>query len=280
MAELKTLFKGVKGFADTLSRRGLATYAASCAFYAFLSLFPLAALAASLVPCVGVDEAALLRLIDSIAPAEVTEVLETILTNVYAHVFPALPLSILMLLWSAAQAFAELLKGMRAMTEPGQETSFLRRRLRAIFLTLALLLILLLSLSVLIFGTRIVLLLTILHPNMAGLLAILLRLRYLAMTALLWLLFLFLYRSIPGRGFTCRQARLGAALAAGAWMAFSALFSVYATRFFDLTLYGSMAALTLTMLWLFYCQYIVLVGAGLCGYLQNKTEAAREMTAS
>ena len=70
---------------------------------------------------------------------------------------------------------------------------------------------------------------------------------------------------------------LGAALAAAAWMLFSFLFSLYAGQLLDLTLYGSMAALALTMLWLFYCQYILLVGAALC---VRKKEAVSLKTAS
>lgn len=273
MAELKSLLNRGKAFADTLSERGLVTYAASCAFYTFLSLFPMAALAASLVPCAGVSEAALLRLVDGIAPAAVAALLKSILSNVYANVFPVLPVSVLFLLWSAAQAFSELLKGMTAMTGLGHPAGFLRRRLRAIVLTLALLLTLLLSLAVLIFGGRIVLLLAFAFPGLMGLWRLILWLRHLVMAALLWLLFVGLYRSIPGQGFSFREVRTGAAFAALAWILFSGLFSLYGSKLLDLSLYGSMAAMALTMLWLFYCQYIVLVGAGVCAHQRRKKES-------
>lgn len=277
MAKLKALFHRIRTFAGTLSDRGLVTCAAASAFYSFLSLFPLAALAASLVPCAGIDRAALLRFVDGIAPAAVASLLKTILNNVYEHVFPALPLSLLVLLWSSAQAFSELLKGMAAMAGPGHAAGYLKRRLRAILLTVALLLTLLLSLSVLIFGVKVALLISILFPRTAGVLVLLLRLRYVFMALPLWLLFMFLYRSIPGLPLSLREVRAGAALAAAAWMIFSGLFSLYAGRLLDLTLYGSMAAMALTMLWLFYCQYILLVGAGMCA---RKQEAVSLKTTS
>ena len=119
---------------------------------------------------------------------------------------------------------------------------------------MALLTTLLLSLAVLIFGARIALLIGYLFPQVRGLLVMFLRLRHLFMGMLLWLLFVFLYRSIPGQRFSFREVRTGAALSTIAWIAFSSLFSLYAGRFFDLTLYGGMAAMALTMLWLFYCQ--------------------------
>ena len=280
MAKLRSLFNRVSGLFNELSDRGLVTCAASCAFYSFLSLFPMAALAASLIPCLGIDRAALLRFWGSVVPAGVNSLLQSILSNVYEHVFPALPLSILALLWSAAQAFSELLKGMAAMTDPARRTGFFTRRLRAILLTAALLTALMLSISLLIFGARIVLFLGLLFPQTAGLLVLFLRLRYVFMVLLLWLLFIFLYRSIPGQRFTFREVRTGAALAAAAWIVFSTLFSLYAGRFFDLTLYGGMASMALTMLWLFYCQYIVLVGAGVCAKKRSKKEAVLAATAS
>ena len=277
MAERKALFNRIRAFVDTVGRRGLPTYAASCAFFSFLSLFPMAVLAASLVPCVGVDRAALVYFLQGFAPKSVMELLKTILDNVYANVFPALPLSLLVLLWSSAQAFSELLKGMAAMAGSPKSTGYLKRRLRAVLLTMALLLTMLLSLAVLVFGGKIALLVGLLHPKLAHLLRLALCLRYVVMVGLLWLLFTFLYRSIPGQVLSFRDVRLSAALAAGAWLAFSALFSLYAGRFMDLSLYGSMAAMAMTMLWLFYCQYILLIGAAVCAW---KKEAVPMETAS
>lgn len=80
--------------------------------------------------------------------------------------------------------------------------------------------------------------------------------------------------------FSFREVRTGAALSALAWILFSALFSLYAGKIMDLTLYGSLAALVVTMLWLFYCHYIVLAGAGLCAWQRTKREAAPVRTAS
>ena len=274
MDKIKALFYRVKLYAGTLSDRGLATYAASCAFYSFLSLFPMAVLAASLIPCVGVSEAALVYLLGRIAPASVMELIRAILANVYEHVFPALPLSLLVLLWSSAQAFSELLKGMAAMAGPGHATGYLKQRLRAILLTMALLLTLLLSLVVLVFGSRVALFVGLVYPRLAHLLNLFLWLRYVVMVVLLWLLFVFLYRSIPGLRLSFREVRVGAALTAASWMLFSVLFSLYADRFLDLSLYGSMATMALTMLWLFYCQYILLIGAALCAWKRSKKEVA------
>lgn len=273
MADLRTLFTRIKDFARTLNQRGIVTHAASGAFYTFLSLFPLTALAASLIPCVGISQASLFHLLDGFVPSGVSALLQAILSNVYQNVFPALPVSLLVLLWSAARSFSELLRGMAAMAgDPA--VRYLRRHLRAILLTVALLLTLLLSFSLLIFGARIAVGMERTAPKaVVGTWALVLRLRYIGMAALLWLLFVFLFRSIPNCSFTFQEVRLAAALSAAAWILFSALFSLYASHLLDLSLYGSMATMVVTMLWLFYCQYILLIGAGICAYKQKKAEA-------
>lgn len=258
----------------SLNDRGLATYAASVAFYMFLSVFPMAALAASLMPCVGISETAMLHLMDGIVPSEAALLFRTILSNVYRNVFPALPVSLLLLLWSSAQAFSELLKGMAAMTGD-RASSYFKRRLRAILLTIAMLMTLPLSLAVLIFGVRIAVLVQQIYPQASGLLQLILRLRYLVMAVFLWLLFVFVYKSIPNQRFSFHDVGMSAALASLIWIFFSILFSLYAARVLDLTLYGSLTTLVLTMLWMYYCQHILLIGAGICAWKHKKKEAVK-----
>lgn len=54
----------------------------------------------------------------------------------------------------------------------------------------------------------------------------------------------------------------GALAAAGAWLLFSALFSVYVNHFAKgLALYGSLTTMVLTMLWVYVCVSIVFYGA-------------------
>ena len=83
MADLRTLFARIKGFARTLHQRDIVTHAASGAVYTFLSLFPLTALAASLMPCMGISQAALFHMLDGFVPSGVSVLLQAILSNVY-----------------------------------------------------------------------------------------------------------------------------------------------------------------------------------------------------
>ena len=67
-----------------------------------------------------------------------------------------------------------------------------------------------------------------------------------------------------------RSVLPGAALAAAGWLGFSFFYSLYIDNFADYTLvYGSLAAVVLLMLWLYFCMNIFLFGAQLNKLVKN-----------
>ena len=76
-------------------------------------------------------------------------------------------------------------------------------------------------------------------------------------------LFALIYRAFPpGSGGSLRRVLPGSLLAAGGWVLFSALFTLWSSTVTDYSrVYGSVAAMALTMLWLYACLLIVLFGA-------------------
>ena len=79
---------------------------------------------------------------------------------------------------------------------------------------------------------------------------------------LLTALFSLLYLALPNRRQRLSRVLPGALAAAGAWLLFSALFSVYVNHFAKgLALYGSLTTMVLTMLWVYVCVSIVFYGA-------------------
>ena len=71
-----------------------------------------------------------------------------------------------------------------------------------------------------------------------------------------------MYLALPDRRQRLSAVFPGALAAAGAWLLFSALFSVYVNHFAKgLALYGSLTTMVLTMLWVYACVSIVFYGA-------------------
>ena len=68
-----------------------------------------------------------------------------------------------------------------------------------------------------------------------------------------------------------RDSLPGALLASAGWLSFSNLYSIYVERFAHLTnVYGSIYAISLSMLWLYCCMAIVFYGGALNRLLMGR----------
>ena len=75
---------------------------------------------------------------------------------------------------------------------------------------------------------------------------------------------------LPAKREKLRTRLPGALGAAGGWIAFTGIFSFYASHTADYSrLYGGLAAVAVIMLWLYFCMYILFLGAELNEFLEN-----------
>ena len=99
-------------------------------------------------------------------------------------------------------------------------------------------------------------------PAIAGFTGILISLRTVITMIALLISFLLMYRFIPNRKATLGGQLPGALIATVAWEILSVGFSIYLEYFPGVTrMYGNMTTIILLMLWLYFCMYIILLGA-------------------
>jgi membrane protein len=88
---------------------------------------------------------------------------------------------------------------------------------------------------------------------------------------ILILFFLVIYIVIPNRKTRIINELPGAMLCAGGWMGFSYAFSYYIDNFSNYSsMYGSLAAVVLFMLWMYFCMYLLFFGAEFNLLFENK----------
>ena len=79
-----------------------------------------------------------------------------------------------------------------------------------------------------------------------------------------------MFIAIPRKQVSLRNAFFGAALASAGWVLFSFIFSVFVENFANYaTIYGSLAALVILMVWLYACMFILLIGGEIAMWLQH-----------
>ena len=70
-----------------------------------------------------------------------------------------------------------------------------------------------------------------------------------------------LYAFVPNVKLKVKNQFPGALFSAVSWNLFSWGFSIYVGTFNGLSVYGSLSAIVVIMLWLYFCMYLLLIGA-------------------
>ena len=161
--------------------------------------------------------------------------------------------------------------GLHAVYMHDKEKGYWRRKALSIAYTAAFLVLLLATLVLHIFGNAILdYLWMTTDPALMALLN-LIDFKSVLLLVLLSSLFAAMYTLLPGKRNRLRGSLPGAVAAAAGWLIFSHLFSIYVEYFSAYTnIYGSVYALALGMLWLYFCISIFFYGGALNYWLQHR----------
>ncbi len=261
MNKIKKLVETIQNNTDFISRWQLAASAASTAFWFFLSLVPIVMLTASILPYTSLTEEQVLTAVTPVFPASFNALIRVILSDVFASSLGVLSVSIIATVWSAGRGFASLIRGLELVYAQAHQSRFLPRRARGIIYTLCMLLAMVLSIVLGGFGRQIIRLAEKYLPGIRPVFAFLLHFRFLLVIVILTLFFCGIYRWATNVRPRFRAIFPGALLAAGGWSLFTWLFSALVAATGSYGTYGSLATVVAVMLWLYYCQYILLLGA-------------------
>lgn len=105
--------------------------------------------------------------------------------------------------------------------------------------------------------------------------------RTLITTGVLAVLFLVLYKCIPNRKASFKSQCPGALISSLAWSIFSLAFSMY----LDIALaasnmYGSLTMIVFIMIWMYFCMWILLIGAEINAYFEDKLRKLQNAASS
>ncbi len=252
---------GYQQFLAGMKKQNINIFAASGAFYLFLSLVPLVLLLLALLPYTQIEREALSQFLLLYAPEQLQELLNDIVRQVYLGSFAALSLSALIMLWSAAKMMSSLTWGINEIYQGRRGGGFLRQRLLGIVYTVILIVFILLSFSLSIFGEYLIKLFGRLELALSPGWGKLLSLQSLVFLCYLILYHSLLFTTIPKRKLRFVRQLPGAAFAAVMGLLFTRLFSWAVDRFDLFSAYGSLSIIIITLIWMYYSMYILYLGA-------------------
>lgn len=262
----------INEFMNKMKRDDVSAHAASAAFFMFLSIFPILMLLCSVLPYTHISEADLLRVVTDLLPSSIDPLAVSVIGDLYDRSATIISISAVFVVWSAAKGILALLRGLNDVQDVDETRNYFVLRLWSCIYTVILLVLIVFTLIVLVFGNPIINNLLSHLPNVRYIAILLMPFRYLVVIVALALVFAFMYALIPNKKNRVFDKMPGAVFASLGWTVFSWAFSMYVERYGAFDMYGSLTTIVIIMLWLYFCMYILLLGDELNYFLQPLLE--------
>lgn len=249
---------------QSVSNDKVTVYAAQASFFTIISAVPFLSLLLSVFALLMPENPLGLLPDHGISP-EMVSILGPILEDLQsAPQVSLLSFSAIVTLWSASKGTSALRAGLEIIYHADAPEGYLSQRLRSLGNTLVFIVLILCSVVLLLFGD----LLDKLIP-FVSISALLLRWRTPSLVLFICVVFTAMYTATGSRSHHIRTihrealANLpGALFASMGWILFSRGYALYIRHFPSASaVYGSLGALCLIMLWLYFCMVILLLGA-------------------
>ena len=258
---MKKFLSYCKVYADGIGQNNLSAHAAACAFYMFLSLVPFVGLAASILPYTGLSQNDLISFLSRYIPDALENIIVSVTDDIYLASGAVLPITVIIAIYLSSRAFSALIRGVEVISGAQRYTPFLKRTLLACIYTIGIIVDMVIVLLLIIFSKRLVSLVSSEIPIVSPVIAFLIKFRFLFAIIILVCIFSTIYRYVPEMKLGFGALLPGSIFAAGAWLLFTWGFSLFLKLGFGFSTYGNLAAIIICLLWMYWCMFIILLGA-------------------
>ena len=254
----------VKRFSKRFEADNLTAYAAQATFFIFISIFPFLMLFLNLIKYIPIFSSENVESwnLDFVSPT-IGEMLKNIVAEAGETGSGALiSITTVAALWACSKGVLGIIYGLNSIYKTTEKRGYIRLRAVAVFYTAAFIIALIVALILIVFGNRILDAVLMNIPVLTSLAEAVRIVRWLVSLGFLVLFFMFIYTVIPERKTKLKNELPGALISAAGWIGFSALYSFYIDNFGNhSSVYGSLTAIVLFMLWLYFCMIILFFGA-------------------
>ena len=246
-------------------------YAASthAAYYIILSFFPFTMFLVTLLGYIPMFRDGLPEGWNAMLPADVADLVDLVLAEAHPS-GTLLSITVVLALWSASVGMYSIMRSLNRIYGIRETRNYFVLRGISILYTLFLVAFLIVTLVTFVFGNKLTDWFLAKIPSVGNIALLVISIRTTAGIGILLCFFLFMFCRIPNRKTTIIRELPGALLTAVGWVGFSYLFSFYVNNMSNYAAtYGSLTAIVICMLWLYFCMFIMYLGAELNSALSN-----------
>lgn len=265
----KSVIDKIIYFIVKISNDDIFALGAQLAYYLILAFFPFLIFLMTLIGFSNLNSADVLDGLRAILPNNVFTLVDTtVIEIVDTQNAGLLWVSVALTMWSASSGFRAVIKGVNKAYDIKEHRSFIKRAFIAIFFTLALALIIMLTLAMLVFGELIGKYLSVIFP-FENIISMLWNLsRYVIIIFMMIWIFACIYRYTPAKKIPWKEVKAGAIVSTLGWIVVSLGFSYYINNVANYSkLYGSVGAVFVLMTWLYITSMILILGAEINSFL-------------
>ncbi len=266
MRTFHRLYYIFRDFNWQMTKKNIGAFAASTAFFLFLSMIPLLMALCAILPYTTLTEENLISAIMQFTPDAMHALVISIVSDVYARSAGTITVFAIVTVWSASKAMLALIRGLNAVHDFEERRNYFVLRFIACIYTVIILAAMIVALLVMVFGNVIVNLLLADIPPLHILVQFIMHFRFLLSWLVLTLIFALIYAYVPNSKLRFKGQIPGAAFSAILWSAASYAFSVYVDHFNGFGTYGGLTTVVIMMIWFYLLMYILLIGAHINRY--------------
>lgn len=267
-------------FSRHINDCSLSAHAGQTAFFFMLSFFPFMLFLFALLRLTPLSEEGFTSYILYIIPASFRDFIGKLIHNIYtASNTKVLSISIFSAIWLGSKSFLSLVQGLNSMYQQKESRNYIILRLFAFLDSILFAILLLITLTFLVFGNWLHQNLAAFFPAATSVITYFIDFRMLIGFFILFLIFLLMYYFLPNCKWKIRHHVPGAFLASLGWLLFSYLYSFYVDYFSNYSsFYGTMTTIALLMVWLYACMYLLFFGGVLNDCLKRHITARKSNT--
>lgn len=271
---LRKIWHTIEWFMKKINDSDVDAWSGQSAFFIIISFFPFVLLLVSLLRTMHIAESQIMGELTALLPSAVLDFILNVVNEATSHGETAIvSVSVIAALWAISRSMFAVTKGLCSVYETEETRNYFLTRIISFFYTIAFFVVLAITLLILVFGGTIATFLVQLFPQFKATALLILTFRSIVAAVVLTLMFLLMYKVLPNNPMRLRELLPGALFTSLGWLIFSRLFSFYIDNFSNYSnLYGSLTAIVLLMLWLYFCMYILFLGGTVNMWLRSIRE--------